>query len=160
RPDRLGPPPRAAGHAGGAARRVRPRGVPAPLGVAARARARPLGAAAAGVRRSAGPLALAGRLRGVPRDRPARPRRAAARPRLRRARPGQAAADRLLRARAGFARRSDVNRQGRERRTRPAPAPVEVQTPFALAEVIADPRRPSSRLLLLDGREAGWVDIA
>ncbi len=53
-----------------------------------------------------------------------------------------------------------MNRRGRERRSRPAPAPVEVRTPYALAEVIADPRRPSSRLLLLDGREAGEVDLA
>jgi spermidine synthase len=53
-----------------------------------------------------------------------------------------------------------VNRRGRERRSRPAPAPVEVRTPYALAEVVADPRRPSSRLLLLDGREAGQVDLA
>ena len=53
-----------------------------------------------------------------------------------------------------------MNRRGRERRSRPAPAPVELRTPYALAEVIADPRRPSSRLLLLDGREAGEVDLA
>jgi spermidine synthase len=53
-----------------------------------------------------------------------------------------------------------MNRRGRERRSRPAPAPVEVRTPYALAEVVADPRRPSSRLLLLDGREAGQVDLA
>jgi spermidine synthase len=53
-----------------------------------------------------------------------------------------------------------VNRRGRERRSRPAPAPVELRTPYALAEVVADPRRPSSRLLLLDGREAGEVDLA
>ena len=50
-------------------------------------------------------------------------------------------------------------RRGRERRGRPAPAPVEVRTPHAFAEVIADPRRPSSRTLLLDGREAGQVDL-
>jgi spermidine synthase len=53
-----------------------------------------------------------------------------------------------------------MNRRGRERRARPAPAPVEQRTPFALAEVLADPRRPSSRTLLLDGREAGQVDLA
>ena len=53
-----------------------------------------------------------------------------------------------------------MNRRGRERRSRPAPAPVELRTPYALAEVVADPRRPSSRLLLLDGREAGEVDLA
>jgi spermidine synthase len=53
-----------------------------------------------------------------------------------------------------------VNRRGREGRTRAAPQPVERRTPFALAEVIADPRRPSSRTLLLDGREAGQVDLA
>jgi spermidine synthase len=53
-----------------------------------------------------------------------------------------------------------VNRRGRERRSRPAPPPVEVRTPFALAEVVPDPRRPSSRTLLLDGREAGQVDLA
>jgi spermidine synthase len=52
-----------------------------------------------------------------------------------------------------------VNRRGRERRGRPAPAPVEVKTLHALAEVIADPARPSSRTLLLDGREAGQVDL-
>jgi SAM-dependent methyltransferase len=53
-----------------------------------------------------------------------------------------------------------MNRRGRERRPRPAPAPVERRTPYALAEVVADPRRPSTRLLLLDGREAGEVDLA
>jgi SAM-dependent methyltransferase len=53
-----------------------------------------------------------------------------------------------------------VNRRGRERRGKPAPAPVERQTEYALAEVVADPRRPSSRTLLLDGREAGQVDLA
>jgi len=50
-------------------------------------------------------------------------------------------------------------RRGRERRGRPAPAPVEVRTLHALAEVVADPARPSSRTLLLDGREAGEVDL-
>jgi spermidine synthase len=50
-------------------------------------------------------------------------------------------------------------RRGRERRGRPAPAPVQVRTAHALAEVIADPSRPSSRMLLLDGREAGEVDL-
>ena len=49
--------------------------------------------------------------------------------------------------------------RGRARRGRPAPAPVAVQTEHALAEVIADPHRPSSRTLLLDGREAGQVDL-
>jgi SAM-dependent methyltransferase len=53
-----------------------------------------------------------------------------------------------------------MNRRGRERRSRPVPEPVELRTPYALAEVVADPRRPSSRLLLLDGREAGQVDLA
>jgi spermidine synthase len=53
-----------------------------------------------------------------------------------------------------------VKRRGRERRGRPAPAPVTLQTAHALAEVIADPRRPSARTLLLDGREAGHVDLA
>jgi spermidine synthase len=42
----------------------------------------------------------------------------------------------------------------------PAPAPVERRTEFALAEVVADPRRPSARMLLLDGHEAGQVDLA
>jgi spermidine synthase len=51
-------------------------------------------------------------------------------------------------------------RRGRERRGRPAPAPVERRTEHALAEVLTDPRRPSSRTLLLDGREAGQVDLA
>jgi spermidine synthase len=50
-------------------------------------------------------------------------------------------------------------RRGRERRGRPAPAPVEVRTAHALAEVVADPARPSSRMLMLDGREAGQVDL-
>jgi spermidine synthase len=50
-------------------------------------------------------------------------------------------------------------RRGRERRGRPAPAPVEVRTLHAMAEVIADPARPSSRTLLLDGREAGQIDL-
>jgi spermidine synthase len=53
-----------------------------------------------------------------------------------------------------------VRQRGRERRGRPAPAPVERRTEFALAEVVADPRRPSARMLLLDGREAGQVDLA
>jgi len=53
-----------------------------------------------------------------------------------------------------------VNRRGRERRGRPAPAPVELRTDHALAEVIADPHRPSARTLLLDGREAGQVDLS
>ena len=53
-----------------------------------------------------------------------------------------------------------MNRRGRERRAKSAPPPVEARTPYALAEVIADPRRPSSRTLLLDGREAGQVDLA
>jgi spermidine synthase len=52
-----------------------------------------------------------------------------------------------------------VNRRGRERRRRPRPAPVELQTPYALAEVLADPFRPSTRTLVLDGREAGQVDL-
>lgn len=51
-------------------------------------------------------------------------------------------------------------RRGRERRGRPAPAPVEVRTDHALAEIVADPHRPSSRTLLLDGREAGQVDLS
>ena len=53
-----------------------------------------------------------------------------------------------------------MNRRGRERRGRPVPAPVTLQTAHALAEVIADPRRPSALTLLLDGREAGQVDLA
>ncbi len=52
-----------------------------------------------------------------------------------------------------------MNRRGRERRGRPAPAPVERRTEYALAEVVADPGRPSTRTLLLDGREAGQVDL-
>ena len=79
---------------------------------------------------------------------------AAARPGLLRARAAQAADHRLLGACPA------VNRRGRERRGRPAPAPVTLQTAHALAEVIADPRHPSSRTLLLDGREAGQVDLA
>jgi spermidine synthase len=55
---------------------------------------------------------------------------------------------------------SGSNRRGRERRGRPrTPAPVARQTAHAFAEVIADPARPSSRTLLLDGREAGQVDL-
>jgi spermidine synthase len=52
-----------------------------------------------------------------------------------------------------------VSRRGRERRGRPAPAPVLRRTEHALAEIVADPGHPSSRLLLLDGREAGQVDL-
>jgi spermidine synthase len=52
-----------------------------------------------------------------------------------------------------------VNRRGRERRARPVPKPVSLDTAFAHAEVIFDPRRPSSRTLVLDGREAGQVDV-
>jgi len=37
---------------------------------------------------------------------------------------------------------------------------VELQTPFALACVVADPAHPSRRTLLLDGHEAGEVDLA
>jgi spermidine synthase len=37
---------------------------------------------------------------------------------------------------------------------------VERRTEFALAEVIAEPGRPSSRTLLLDGREAGQVNLS
>ncbi|MDA0182398.1 fused MFS/spermidine synthase [Solirubrobacter phytolaccae] len=50
-----------------------------------------------------------------------------------------------------------MNRRGRERRGRPAPAPVAVRTAFAQAEVIAN--GASSRTLFLDGREAGVVDL-
>ena len=52
-----------------------------------------------------------------------------------------------------------MNRRGREKRSRPRPAPIELQTDYALAEVIADPFRPSTRTLVLDGREAGQVDL-
>jgi SAM-dependent methyltransferase len=52
-----------------------------------------------------------------------------------------------------------VRRRGRERRGGRLPAPVGVQTPRAFAEVVADPHRPSARTLLLDGREAGEVDL-
>jgi spermidine synthase len=52
-----------------------------------------------------------------------------------------------------------MNRRGRERRARPRPKPVEVRTAFALAEIVADQFRPSTRTLLLDGREAGQVDL-
>jgi spermidine synthase len=40
------------------------------------------------------------------------------------------------------------------------PAPVELQTPYALACVVADAARPARRTLLLDGHEAGQVDLA
>ena len=53
-----------------------------------------------------------------------------------------------------------MNRRGRERRGRPAPTPVSRRTSHALAEVICDPARPSSRMLVLDGREAGQVDLS
>jgi spermidine synthase len=54
-----------------------------------------------------------------------------------------------------------MNRRGRERRRRrEAPAvPAPVRTPHALAEVVPDPFRPAARTLLLDGREAGAVDL-
>src|SRR3954462_3981333 len=52
-----------------------------------------------------------------------------------------------------------VNRRGRDKRSRPRPAPIELPTDYALAEVIADPFRPSTRTLVLDGREAGQVDL-
>jgi spermidine synthase len=48
----------------------------------------------------------------------------------------------------------------RRRRREPVPAPVELRTPYALACVVADPSRPSRRTLLLDGHEAGEVDLA
>jgi spermidine synthase len=47
----------------------------------------------------------------------------------------------------------------RRRRREPVPAPVERQTPYALARVVADPARPSRRMLLLDEHEAGEVDL-
>jgi spermidine synthase len=53
-----------------------------------------------------------------------------------------------------------MNRRGRERRGRPVPTNVLRRTDHALAEVVTDPNRPSSRLLLLDGREAGQVDLS
>ena len=95
-----------------------------------------------------------GRLHRVLDQRAARADPAPAAAGLLRAGAAQAAAHGLLRARAA------VNRRGRERRGRPAPAPVERRTEHALAEVVADPRRPSTRTLLLDGREAGQVDLA
>jgi spermidine synthase len=53
-----------------------------------------------------------------------------------------------------------MSRRGRQRRrARPRPAPLQLRTPFALAEVVADPFRPTTRTLLLDGREAGQVDV-
>ena len=52
-----------------------------------------------------------------------------------------------------------MNRRGRERRARPRPEPVECRTELALAEIVADQFRPSTRTLLLDGREAGQVDL-
>src|SRR3954449_7986727 len=62
-------------------------------------------------------------------------------------------------ARGRGSRGGVVNRRGRERRARPRPAPIELRTDHALAEVIADPFRPSTRTLVLDGREAGQVDL-
>ena len=53
-----------------------------------------------------------------------------------------------------------MNRRGRERRGRPAPAPVLRRTEYAFAEVIADPHHPSERTLFLDGREAGQIDLS
>jgi spermidine synthase len=50
--------------------------------------------------------------------------------------------------------------RGRERRGRPVPTNVLRRTDHALAEVVTDPHHPSSRLLLLDGREAGQVDLS
>ncbi|MBE2317443.1 fused MFS/spermidine synthase [Solirubrobacter sp. CPCC 204708] len=49
-----------------------------------------------------------------------------------------------------------MKRRGRERRGRPAPAPVAVRTEFAQAEIVAE---ASARTLFLDGREAGVVDL-
>jgi spermidine synthase len=49
-----------------------------------------------------------------------------------------------------------VRQRGRERRGRPVPAPVAVRTAFAEAEIISE---ASSRTLVLDGREAGVVDL-
>jgi spermidine synthase len=40
------------------------------------------------------------------------------------------------------------------------PTNVLRRTEHALAEVVTDPHRPSSRLLLLDGREAGQIDLS
>lgn len=49
-----------------------------------------------------------------------------------------------------------MSRRGRERRGRPVPAPVAVRTQFADAQVLAD---ATTRTLVLDGREAGVVDL-
>jgi spermidine synthase len=49
-----------------------------------------------------------------------------------------------------------MRRRGREHKRRPVPAPVAVRTAFADAEIISD---ASARTLVLDGREAGVVDL-
>ena len=50
--------------------------------------------------------------------------------------------------------------RGREgRRRAPVPRPVELLTPCALARVEPEPGHPSGRVLLLDGHEAGQVDL-
>lgn len=49
--------------------------------------------------------------------------------------------------------------RGRGRRRVSVPAPVERRTAFALARVEAPAGRPRVRALLLDGREAGEVDL-
>jgi spermidine synthase len=49
-----------------------------------------------------------------------------------------------------------MRRRGRERRGRPIPGPIFSRTEFASAEIIAD---ASARTLVLDGREAGVVDL-
>jgi spermidine synthase len=52
--------------------------------------------------------------------------------------------------------------RGRARgdRRAPTPPPVSLETPFALARVEVEPGHPTGRVLLLDGHEAGQVDLA
>ncbi len=50
-------------------------------------------------------------------------------------------------------------RRGRRGRTRPAAEPVEATTSLARARVEPDARRPGGRTLVLDEREASYVDL-
>ena len=102
------------------------------------------------------------RLARVPRRRAPGARRPAARRRLLRARARQAAArSDSLRAGAASARRGGMNRRGRERRARARAGAGRAADAVRSGRGDRRPARgPSSRTLLLDGREAGQVDLA
>lgn len=50
-------------------------------------------------------------------------------------------------------------RAGPGRRDRPRPAPVRLETGVGEVELVADPRRPGGRVLMIDGQLHGAVDL-